>query len=198
MPDGRSVVSVLTVDSLFGADAGRVEAAAARIPNAAAIAENTYRFVIFRVDNEDYGYPIEAIGEIIRRPEAMVRVPGAPDYIAGAVNLHGRVVPILDQRQRFGSPGTGAGGDDRVLVVDIAGARAGLLVDAVTDIREVGAGRIGVAPELPDGVQRLFDRVITPQQDEHMILVVDPDKLLSSAELDLLADISGAAETARL
>jgi len=75
--------------------------------------------------------------------------------------------------------------------------RTGLLVDRVAAIREIPAGQIGAAPELSAGSRRLFDRVITAQQDEHMILVVDPDTLLSRAELDQLAAISAdAAEAA--
>jgi len=198
LADGRGVVSVLTVGSLFGGDAAYTATATARDGEAAA--EDTHRFVIFRIGDEDYGYPIEAIAEIVRPPETLTRVPGAPDYIAGAVNLRGAVVPILDQRQRFGAAPASADRDDRVLVVDIAGVRTGLLVDGVADIRQVAAGRIGAAPELSGGAQRLFDRVITAaRQEEHMILVVDPDTLLSRAELDQLAVFSGtAAETAHL
>jgi purine-binding chemotaxis protein CheW len=199
LPDGRGVVSVLTVESLFhggGEDAGET---AATVPTAESAIEDTSRFVIFRIGSEEYGYPIEQIGEIVRAPEAMTRVPGAPDYVAGALNLRGAVVPILDQRQRFGAAETSAGRDTRILVVDIGGTRTGLLVDGIADIRQVAAGKIGAAPELSDSASRLFDRVITAQQDEPMILVVDPAMLLSRAELEQLAVISEAPpETARL
>ena len=196
MPDGRGVVSVLTVESLFGGGGEYAEVTAAH--EAGPAAGDTNRFVIFRVGNEDYGYPIEAIAEIVRPPEAMTRVPGAPDYVAGAVNLRGNVVPILDQRRRFGAVLEDIDRDGRILVVDIGGVRTGLLVDGVADIREVGSGQIGAAPELSGSSRRLFDRVITTRREEHMILIVDPDTLLSRAELDQLAGISGAAgETAR-
>jgi len=197
MPDGRGVASVLTVASLFHGDVKETEDTAASPPERAAAAEDTHRFVIFRIGGEDYGYPIEAIGEIVRQPESMSRVPGAPDYVAGAVNLRGTVVPILDQRRRFGAAPADADRDGRILVVDVGGVRTGLLVDRVAAIREIPAGQIGAAPELSAGSRRLFDRVITAQQDEHMILVVDPDTLLSRAELDQLAAINAdAAEAA--
>lgn len=197
LPDGRGVVSVLTVDSLFRGGARHSGEQAAALPETETAGEAGRRFVIFKVGEEDYGYPIEGIGEITRLPRTLMRVPGAPSYVTGAVNLRGKVVPILDQRRRFGIPGRRAGGDGRILVVDIAGIRTGLLVDSIAGIRQVGEGMIGKAPELSGEYGGLFDRVITAQQEENMILVVNPHMLLNRAELDQLAQISAdAAETA--
>ncbi len=196
MEDGRGVVSVLTVASLFDGEASgsRTEAS---LPQGRAAAEEVSRFIIFRIGHEEYGYPVEDVAEIVRSPKALTRVPGAPDHIAGAVNLRGAVVPILDQRRRFGADAAD-GSDGRILVVDFGGTRAGLLVDGVSHIRQVGSGQIGAAPELPGGGLRLFDRVITPLRDEDMILVVDPAMLLNPGERAQLAAAGGASgETAR-
>ena len=192
LPDGRGVASVLTVESLFHGGGEDTRETAAVLPKTESVVEGTSRFVIFRIGGEEYAYPIEKIGEIVRAPDSMTRVPGAPDYIAGALNLRGAVVPVLDQRRRFGAAQAGTGRDARILVVDVDGTRTGLLVDGIADIRQVAAGKIGTAPELPDGASRLFDRVITPQRDEQMILVVDPAMLLSRSELEQLAVISEA------
>jgi purine-binding chemotaxis protein CheW len=197
MPDGPGFMSLLTVASLFHGEQTQTTERSAAAPEEIRSRDKLNRFIIFRIDREDYAVAIDKVGEIVRLPGAITRVPGAPDFVAGAINLRGKVVPILDQRTRFGAVAAAADRDDRILVVDIGGRRAGLLVDAVSDIIEVGESQITEAPELSAVQQRLFDHVITLEQGGHMILVVDPAALLSPAEHDQLARTALADESAR-
>ena len=68
------------------------------------------QFIIFRLGHQDYGIPIAAVGEIARPPEHLTRLPKAPAFIDGVMNLRGSVVPIVDLRRRFDLRGHGTGG----------------------------------------------------------------------------------------
>ena len=63
--------------------------------------EATEQFIVFRLGGEEFGLPISAVDEMVRVPEALTRLPSAPAFIEGVMNLRGRVVPVIDQRRRF-------------------------------------------------------------------------------------------------
>ena len=62
------------------------------------------QFVVFRLMNEEYGVPIDSVQEIVRVPEELTKVPKTPTFIEGVINLRGIVLPVVDQRRRFGLP----------------------------------------------------------------------------------------------
>ena len=59
------------------------------------------QFIIFRLGDQEYGLPIAAVDEIARPPDQITRLPKAPAFIDGVMNLRGSVVPIVDLRRRF-------------------------------------------------------------------------------------------------
>ena len=71
--------------------------------NQATITER--QFVVFDLNEEAYGVDIGAVREIIRMQE-ITRVPRAPRFIEGVINLRGKVIPVVDLRQRFSMPET--------------------------------------------------------------------------------------------
>jgi purine-binding chemotaxis protein CheW len=115
------------------------------------------------------------------------------------MNLRGAVLPVIDQRRRFGTEGSQVGG--RIVVVTIDGVRAGFAVDAVSEVLPIPAADLSPAPELAAGGTRIFDRVARVERGGRMILLIDPRALLDAAERDLLAALaaraSGAADVAR-
>lgn len=146
------------------------------------------QFVVFRLGDEAYGLPIGAVDEIVALPEKLTRLPTAPAFVAGVMNLRGRALPLIDQRRRFGSAGTEARG--RVIVVTVAEVQAGFIVDGVSDILRVAAADVAAAPRMPGDGVKVFDRV-APMADG-MLMIVDPKELLDRAERDMLRAFSPA------
>jgi purine-binding chemotaxis protein CheW len=148
------------------------------------------RFVVVQLGEERYGLPVAAVDEVVRRPESLTRLPKAPAYVQGVLNLRGRIVPVIDQRQRFSVEGAaGAGG--RIVVVTLGALQAGFAVDGVSSILEVEAGDLLPAPDLAGDGDRLFDRAV--ERDGEVILLIDPKALLDRAEADLLRDLTATA-----
>lgn len=145
------------------------------------------QFIIFRLENQDYGVPIVAVSEIARPPEHVTRLPKAPAFIEGVVNLRGSVVPIVDLRRRFDLSGTEQSGSRRILILSIGGVIAGFLVDGVSEIMKVPIDAIRSAPELSPEQMRLISRVANIEADGRLILLVDPGQLLDQVEADVLA-----------
>ena len=194
LDDGRRLVALLSPDQLFRSDLIRRiidDRAASEIGLQAevnAMAEE--QFVIFRLGQQDYGIPIAAVGEIARPPEHLTRLPKAPQFIDGVMNLRGSVVPIVDLRRRFDLGDTEQSGSRRILVLTIGGAIAGFLVDSISEILKVATDAICPAPELSPEQMRLISRVINLEANGRLILLVDPAQLLDQVEADLLAKFS--------
>jgi purine-binding chemotaxis protein CheW len=82
---------------------------------------------------------LETVREIVPM-RAATRLPGAPAWVRGLVNLRGALVTVVDLSGRFGMPRPGDTGD--VLVAEAEGKTFGILVDAVKDVLTLDAGRL--------------------------------------------------------
>lgn len=156
--------------------------------------ETTQRFLVFRIGPEEYALPLDGVEEVASLPERLTRVPKAPPFVEGVMNLRGKVTPIIDQRARFASAAAGSG-RPRVVVTTVDGRQAGFIVDAVSEILPLTESQIEVTPELTADAGRLFSRIATLDHGARLILLIEPKELLDRAERDLLAalDASGAA-----
>jgi len=192
---GRRLVAVLSPDRLFRSDVvRRVLADHDADGIAAETGQSTMteeQFVVFRLGGQDYGLPIAAVEEIARRPDHMTRLPKAPKFIDGVINLRGTVVPVIDLRHRFDLAPGELKPAERILVVGIGATRAGFMVDDVLEIRRVPTDAIHRAPELSPEQMRLIGRVAN--LEGRMILLVDPGELLDRSEAGQLAGLDQAS-----
>src|ERR1022692_3616244 len=94
------------------------------------------QLVTFLLKDEEFGFDIMSVQEIIRLPK-MAKVPRTPDYVDGIANLRGVVLPVVDMRTRFGMERGEETDRTGVLVVDIDGVKTGLRVDRVKQVTRV-------------------------------------------------------------
>lgn len=203
---GRRLVSVLSAERLFrhgaaiGADAGGegdgMEPARPADGSNGTIGAGE-RFVVFRLAGAEYGLPVSAVREVLRRPDSITPLPNAPDFVAGVLTLRGEVLPLIDQRRLLNLPaaaansaaGLSAGLErGRVVVVGRDGLLVGLLVDGLAGLLTVPAERIGPAPAVSAAQRRLIRRVATLDTagSARLILLMDADSLL---DMDRLAGL---------
>jgi len=147
------------------------------------------QFVVFRLGEQDYGLAIGAVDEIACAPDHITRLPKAPAFIEGVMNLRGSVVPIVDLRRRFDLPPIESASGRRVLILAVAGGKTGFMVDRVSEIIKVPAEAIRPTPELSAEQIRLIGRVVNLDEQGRMILLVDLAHLLDQAEADVLAKL---------
>jgi purine-binding chemotaxis protein CheW len=149
------------------------------------------QFVVFRLMNEEYGVPIGAVQEIVRVPEELTSVPKTPAFIEGVINLRGSVLPVVDQRRRFGLEGIERNDRQRIMVFAVAGVRTGFIVDSVSEVMRIGARFIDAAPKLSAEQQKLIRRVANLEATKRMILLLDVNQLLNVKELAALKEGEG-------
>jgi purine-binding chemotaxis protein CheW len=197
------LISLLATAKLFGeevmATLGTHTSSETRPEMAAAGAK--LQFLVFHLAGEEFAFPIGAVTEVAAAPEKITRLPRTPKFLAGVVNLRGEVLPVIDQRSRFDLPKRAEGGRQRLIVLRSARHHAGLIVDGISEILAIPADAVEPAPHLAGaepgtpGAGRLVRGIINRVAEKKLILVLDPDELLTRTERSLL-DVFNAAAAA--
>ncbi len=148
------------------------------------------QLVIFNMGDEEYGVDIQDVCEIIKLTE-ITKVPKAPTFIEGVINLRGQITPIMDLRKRLGLPVTETTGDNdgmRVIISEFGGSTAGMIVDSVTEVLRLPEKQIDSASsistvsegEVIKGVGKIDDR---------LLILLDFNTLLSQNEAKELENV---------
>ncbi len=138
--------------------------------------------VVFRLADGEFGVPISSVQEIVRIPEQLSRVPTAPEFVEGVINLRGSVLPVIDQRKRLGLPDIERNDRQRIMVFLLDGVRTGFIVDAVTEVLKLHKRDIEPAPRLSGEQAKLLGRVANLGKLKRMIQLVDPTHLLDDGD----------------
>ena len=145
------------------------------------------QLVTFSIGDEEFGVNILKVQEIIRSME-ITKVPRAPEFVEGVINLRGKVIPIIDLRRRFGLKPKAHDKNTRIIVIEITNIVVGFVVDAVSEVLRIPASTVEPPPpvvarvdsEYISGVGKLADR---------LLIMLDLDRLLSSDDMELLTSM---------
>ncbi len=110
------------------------------------VAADSQQYVAFELGNQFYGVEITSVREI-RQWSPTTELPNQPHYGRGVLDIRGEVVPVYDLRARFGSPVIDVNENHVVLIASIDDRSIGILVDAVSDIIDLGAADMRPVPE---------------------------------------------------
>lgn len=145
------------------------------------------KVVSFRVGAEYYAVEISSVQEIIRMTH-VVRIPDAPDFVEGVINLRGMIIPAIDLRRRFDVSGSSESKAMRIIITEIRKKKVGLMVDTVHDVLSVDSSNFEEAPHLVSGEQREFVRGLVKEKNQ-MFIVLNLDAILSGGETQLLSSV---------
>jgi purine-binding chemotaxis protein CheW len=147
--------------------------------------------VIFRLDKEEFGAPIASVQEIVRVPEELIRVPKAPSFVEGVINLRGSVLPVIDLRMRLGLKQIERTDRQRIMVFLISDVRTGFIVDQVAEVLKIPKAAIEVSPQLSKDQSRLLSRMANLEKQKRMVQLLDPPYLMEKKEMVALAAVTG-------
>lgn len=138
------------------------------------------QLVTFKIDMEEYGVDINNVQEINRMTE-VTKIPRAPYYIEGIVNLRGNVIPALDLRKLFKISEKKVSDATRIIIVDFDGKRTGIVVDSVSEVMRFEKTLLEAPPDMiSSGVDSDYVESVAKMDDgKRMILILDISKILS-------------------
>lgn len=146
--------------------------------------QNLLQLVSFQLGEEEFGVDILKVQEINRMLE-ITKVPNSPVFVDGVINLRGKVIPILNLRQRFGLEKKEIDKKTRIVVVDIDGKVVGVVVDAVSEVLRLPVDTVEPPPPMAAGVESEYIKGVGKLEDRLLILL-DLNKLLTTEERKLL------------
>ncbi len=153
------------------------------------VAQEEIQLAVFKVAGEKYALDIMRIKEI-QRFQAVTRIPKAPEFIEGVINLRGAVIPIVDMRKRLDLLVTEPTKKTRIVIANVSGKIVGILVDEVNEVIRVSRSDIGAAPALARGIGSEYIVGVVKRKDE-LLLLLDFDKILTTEERVRISEIKG-------
>ncbi|HVI58841.1 MAG TPA: chemotaxis protein CheW [Luteimonas sp.] len=154
-------------------------------PGAPHADEASSEFLTFVLGSEEYGVDILKVQEI-RSYEGVTRLPDAPDYVKGVINLRGTIVPVVDMRLKFRLEKADYSALTVMIVLSVGGRVVGMVVDSVSDVVRLGGEQVRAVPELGATIDRQFLTGIGTLE-ERMLILLDIERLMTSTEMGLVA-----------
>lgn len=149
-----------------------------------AVEDSSNEFLTFALGSEEYGVDILTVKEI-RGYDAVTRLPDAPDYIKGVINLRGTIVPVIDMRLKFRLERADYTALTVMIVLHVADRVVGMVVDSVSDVVRLSADQVRAVPEIGATIDRQFLTGIGTL-DERMLILLDIERLMMSTEMGLV------------
>ncbi|WP_416548785.1 chemotaxis protein CheW [Limnohabitans sp. DCL3] len=155
------------------------------------------KYLTFVLDREHYGLPVLKVREIMRLCP-ITPVPRMPAFIQGVMNLRGKIIPVIDLRERFGLPQVAVSERVCVVVVQFTPLEGGqqwmgMVVDAVEDVSQFNLADLELPPDFGGELDTRFIMGLAKSKDK-VITLLDMDRLLNLTEpLDLQAMVASSS-----
>ncbi|ORC35154.1 hypothetical protein B4O97_10510 [Marispirochaeta aestuarii] len=151
--------------------------------------ETSNQYLVFSLKGERYALPVEEVREVLdlRR---ITRIPGAPAYMRGIINVRGAVVPVVDLRMKFESELMETeDGTQSIIVLDLSkrglAASLGVLTDTVDAVLHIGEDMIDQPPQVGGSVRSGDTSYLKGigKHEESFVMILDTGKMFSAEDL---------------
>jgi purine-binding chemotaxis protein CheW len=151
------------------------------------------QFVVFQIGSEEFGIDISHVREIIKVP-SITKMPSAPSFIEGVLNLRGMITTVMDLRKRLDIDGTDSA-MARIIIVEIGDTAIGLVVDSVTEVLRLSSMDVEPVPTFSTGVTTECIKGVGKigGEDDRLLILLDVRKILSKEEFSRLEEVAKAS-----
>lgn len=146
------------------------------------------QYLTFVLNSQLYGVPIGTVREINRLSE-ITPVPKTPNFVAGVMNLRGKVIPVVNLRTKLGFEQAAHTKETCIIVIETVVGQVGMIVDSVRGVIELVANQIEPTPNLGNSAETEFVLGMGKLENT-VIILIDIVKALSSTQLAELATVS--------
>ncbi|MBN2161681.1 MAG: chemotaxis protein CheW [Pontiellaceae bacterium] len=159
----------------------------------AAVTKQDIQCLTFDLDEETFAVEVHRVREVLD-PTKVTKIPRAPDFLLGIINVRGNVIPVVDLHKKLGMPHSNVGNDSRIVVLeaDLDGeiTTLGALADAVREVTDLNGADIEPAPKIGSRWKSEFIEGIG-KLGEDFVILLNIDRVFSSEELAYMQDVSG-------
>ncbi len=137
------------------------------------------QLVTFRLAGQKYAVDILKVQEINNMKD-ITAIPNAPFYLEGAINLRGKVIPVLNLRKKFALEGRLVSESAKIVIMDVRSVIMGLMVDSVSEVLRISRDRVEPPPPVANISTEFISGVA--KLDEGLVILLDMDRLLDEGE----------------
>ncbi|QJD96534.1 purine-binding chemotaxis protein CheW [Mucilaginibacter robiniae] len=145
-------------------------------------------YLTFKLHNEQFAINVSQVLEILEM-KAITKIPKAPDFMLGVINLRGNILPVIDTRNKFGMPSATFTIDTCIIVLSIQTGKdtvlAGAVVDAVQKVIDIPTEQIHPSSSLKTMYREDFISGIS-KIDDDFVMILNIDKVFSANEAEAL------------
>ena len=153
-------------------------------------------YLTFKLEEELFAVEVSKVREVLDM-DTITKVPNAPEFMKGIINVRGSVVPVVDLRVKFGRPEKANTIDTRIIVMEINIDNdmvvLGTISDSVHEVMDINAELIENPPRIGSRWKTEFIKGIG-KKDEDFIIILDIERVFSTDELAIVQETSEDTE----
>jgi purine-binding chemotaxis protein CheW len=138
------------------------------------------QLVTFKLGSEEFAVDILKVQEINKMMN-ITKIPNAPTFIEGVINLRGKIIPIVDLRKRLGFKDQDYDKSTRIIVVELDGLVLGFIVDSVSEVLRIPENTIEPPPTMIAGIESEYIEGVG-KVDDRLLILLELKKIFSSPE----------------
>ncbi|WP_163193310.1 chemotaxis protein CheW [Clostridium thermarum] len=143
------------------------------------------KILIFLVNGEYYATDIMEV-ERISSYQTPTKLPDSPAFIEGVINHEGYILPVMNLYKRFKLNNSHIGEDSKIIVAKEDKGRIGIIVDLVSEVRDVKESDIEPAPEVVAGISKRYIKGLIKLEDKIVVFLNLSTILTEEEKEDLL------------
>lgn len=145
---------------------------------------NEMKVLIFSINGEYYATDIMEVERILGYEET-TKLPDSPDFVEGVINYEGNILPVISLAKRFNLPYVQNKEDAKIIVAKQVNNKVGMIVDVVSEVRDIKTNTIEIPPEIVAGISKRYIKGLI-KIDKKIIIFLNLGTILSDDEKKLI------------
>lgn len=148
------------------------------------MASSELKILIFSINEEYYATDIMEVERILGY-EGTTKLPDSPSFVDGVINYEGKILPIVSLTKKFNLGNEGSLEDSKVIVSKQQQSKIGIIVDVVSEVRDVKESEIEEAPDIVAGISKRYIKGLI-KTDNKIIIFLNLSSILTEEEKELI------------
>ena len=142
--------------------------------------EQEIKILIFSINNEYYATSIMEVERILEY-EKSTKIPDSPQFVEGVINYEGNILPVITLSNRFNLPKAALQEGCKIIVAKQENSKIGIIVDFVSEVKDVKIDSIEDSPEIISGISRRYIKGLI-KIDGRIIIYLNLSAILTEEE----------------
>ncbi len=142
--------------------------------------EQEIKILVFRISDEYYATNIIEVERILGY-EKTTKIPDSPQFVEGVINYESSILPIISLTKIFKLPSSEIGEESKIIVAKQNNSKIGLIVDFVSEVKDIGLDNIEDAPKIIGGISKRYINGLI-KMDGKIIIYLNISAILTDEE----------------